>query len=227
MALANKTSTAAVPTAIWVQYSMIGHPPSFLVGKWIARALRPYWPVYSTSCTANLKNPRGLWGSSAKTPIAHRFAGASARTACRASPREMQPSWRLAGRYPPMPGSDCRSKVRKKASLSTRRRREDVLGHGGEGCWRFAQGPIEHRAKRHTVLLRDLRAVSLLLRVEKLACLLDCQRREVPDGGCVPSVHRRCQSVVRRNLFGCGQSAASSLSSVPAAIDTVLYSRGV
>ena len=50
MALASNASTAAVPTAIWVQYSMIGHPPSFLVGKWIARAaLRSYRPVYITS----------------------------------------------------------------------------------------------------------------------------------------------------------------------------------
>ena len=27
-------------------------------------------------------------------------------------------------------------------------------GHGGEGFWRFARAPIQHRAKRHSVLLR-------------------------------------------------------------------------
>jgi len=72
-----------------------------------------------------------------------------------------------------------------------------VLGHGGEGSWRFAHGPIEHRAKRHTVLLRDLRAVSLLLRAERLACLIANVAR-CRTVGFVPSAHRWCQSEVRR-----------------------------
>jgi len=88
----------------------------------------------------------------------------------------------------------------KEASVSTRRSREDVLGHGGEETWRFAQGPIERRAKRHTVLLRDLRAFSLLLRVEKLACLTANVAR-CRTVGCVPSVHRWCQSEVRRTCL--------------------------
>jgi hypothetical protein len=56
---------------------------------------------------------------------------------------------------------------------------------------------IEHRAKRHTVFLRDLRAVSLLLRVEKLACLIANVAR-CRTIGLVPAVHRWCQSKVRR-----------------------------
>jgi len=75
-----------------------------------------------------------------------------------------------------------------------------VRGHGGEGSWRFAQGPIERRAKRHTVLLRDLRAFSLLLRAEKLACLIANVAR-CRTVGCVPAVHRRCQSEVRRTCL--------------------------
>jgi len=72
-----------------------------------------------------------------------------------------------------------------------------VRGHGEEGTWRFAQGPIEHRAKRHTVLLRDLRAVSLLLRAEKLACLIANVAR-CRTVGFVPSVPPWRQSEVRR-----------------------------
>jgi hypothetical protein len=95
----------------------------------------------------------------------------------------------------------------KQASFSARRNREDVLGHGGEGSWRFAQGPIEHRAKRRTVLLRDLRAVSLFLRAEK-TCLLDCQRREVPDGRRRPRGEPLVPKRGSSDLFGCAQSAA-------------------
>jgi hypothetical protein len=72
-----------------------------------------------------------------------------------------------------------------------------VREHGEEGSWRFAQGQIEHRAKRPTVPLRDLGAVSLLLRVEKLACLI----ANVATVGFVPSVHRWCQSEVRQTCL--------------------------
>ena len=83
-----------------------------------------------------------------------------------------------------------------------------MRGHGEEGTWRFAQGPIKLRAKRHTVLLRDLRAFSLLLRVEKLACLIAnvARWRTV---GFVPAVHRWCQSEVRCTCFVAANGCAA------------------
>jgi hypothetical protein len=104
--------------------------------------------------------------------------------------------------------SGCRSNVRK--HVFSAKTREDVRGHRGEGSWRSAHGPIEHRAKRHTVLLRDLRAVSLLLCVEKLACLIANIARcrtvgFVPLGA--PLVPKRGSS----HWFGSGQSAAPGL----------------
>jgi hypothetical protein len=56
----------------------------------------------------------------------------------------------------------------------------------GEGFSRFVRSPIERCAKRHTVLLRGLCAFSLLLCVEKLACLRLIGPAAVPAPSCRP-----------------------------------------
>ena len=62
--------------------------------------------------------------------------------------------------------------IRNQASkFLARRNRESHEGLRRKTEWRFVQRPIEHRAKRHTGLLRGPPWFSLLLRVERLACL--------------------------------------------------------
>jgi hypothetical protein len=61
--------------------------------------------------------------------------------------------------------------IRKQASLSARRRRENHGGPRRRPVWRFARCSIGLRAKRHSAFLRGPPWFSLLLRAERLACL--------------------------------------------------------
>ncbi len=107
----------------------------------------------------------------------------------------------LAGRYPPMPGSGCWSKIRQEVfqHRGAERTCEDTeqkgLGASRKARSNTAGFRSTSRAKRHTVLLRDLRAVSLLLCAEELPCLIANVAR-CRTVGFVPSVRRRCQTTM-------------------------------
>ena len=85
-------------------------------------------------------------------------------------------------------------------SFNTEKQGGRHSGHGGEGFWRFAQSPIEHCAKRHTVFL--LCAFSLLLCVEKLACLPWIGSQE-PLSACLDWPTQRCAHLARHRAEAC------------------------